>query len=125
MIESVRINGPTPEDDVELEVLRTFGARLKGLLCTSPQAGPVLLLRCGSVHTFGMRYPIDVALVDEYAVVARSQRALAPGRILSHPAAVMTIERPASAGWWPAEGDLLEMHPIREGADAAEAFTTR
>jgi len=39
--------------------------RLRGLLGTGPDAHQVALLDCRSVHTFGMRYRLDIAFVDE------------------------------------------------------------
>lgn len=107
MVEQVRISGPNQSDEIVVEVMRTFGARLKGLLCTSPAAGPILLVHCGSIHTYGMRYPIDVALVNEESVVVGSWQAVMPGQILSDRDAVMAIERPTSNAWWPARGDRL------------------
>jgi uncharacterized protein len=46
---------------VEARVAIRFAARLLGLAWVSPRPGRGLLIpRCASVHTFGMREPIDV-----------------------------------------------------------------
>lgn len=49
-----------------LYIAQTFWSRLKGLLGTSElTAGEGLLIRpCSSIHTFGMRYPIDVLFLS-------------------------------------------------------------
>ena len=93
------------EKDVTFVVLSTWVDRLRGLLGTCADADPVILTRCSSIHTFGMRYPIDVAFVDEHGGVLRSVRALAPRRLLSSPRAYCVFERPASEMPWFEEGD--------------------
>ena len=52
-----------PDRVIELRVLNSWAERVRGLLATDADAAPVLLTRCGSIHTFGMRYPLDVAFV--------------------------------------------------------------
>jgi DNA-binding response OmpR family regulator/uncharacterized membrane protein (UPF0127 family) len=66
-------------------------ARLLGLaLLARERAGPGLLIpRCGSVHTFGMRFPIDIVFLD------RDGRELS--RRTSVPAGRMVLERRAAA----------------------------
>lgn len=93
----------------ELRVLRTWAERLRGLLGTGADAAPVLLVRCGSIHTFGMRYPLDVALVDERGEVLVARRRLPPRAVLSHPLARCALERPAAAGAWVEEGEHLRV----------------
>lgn len=66
-----------------------------------------MLLRCGSVHTFGMSYPIDVAFVGERGEVLEVRRGVGPGEFLSSPGAECTIERPANGGRWVEEGEHL------------------
>lgn len=91
----------------EFRVLSTWAERLRGLLGTREDAGPVLLTRCGSVHTYGMRYPIDVALVGELGEVLCVRRALAPREVLGHARACLALERPSGEGPWPEEGEHL------------------
>ena len=57
-------------------------ARLLGLaLLDRSRAGPGLLFpTCRSVHTFGMRFPIDVFFLDRDGCVVRAQSAVRPGR---------------------------------------------
>ena len=63
-------------------VVTGFLGRLRGLLGTSrddERAVPLLLVGCPSVHTFGMRYQLDVVLVDEGGLVLGSWRELPAG----------------------------------------------
>ncbi len=52
-------------------VADSFASRLRGLLGRPPlQAGEGLLLKkCNSVHTFGMRYKLDVVFLNRHGVV--------------------------------------------------------
>ena len=96
-------------------VVERFGGKLRGLLGTRPgdaRAMPLLLVGCPSVHTFGMRYPLDVALVDGEGLVLGSWRALPPGRIVRRAGARHALERPSGADPWPSEGDLVELMDV-------------
>jgi uncharacterized protein len=52
-----------------VEVAETFGQRSRGLLGKTSYEGAMVLPRTRSVHTFGMRFAIDVALCDKDMVV--------------------------------------------------------
>jgi uncharacterized membrane protein (UPF0127 family) len=68
---------------IRVDVPETGRERRRGLRRGAP-LGPghgLLLERCRSVHTFGVRYPIDVALLDRSGVVLRVVR-MAPRRVL-------------------------------------------
>lgn len=91
----------------ELRVLSTWAERLRGLLGTRSDAVPVLLTRCSSIHTYGMSYPLDVALVGELGEVLLVRRGLGSREVLSHPDARCVLERPAAPGPWPEEGEHL------------------
>ena len=97
----------SPDVLLEVAVLSTWRERLRGLLGTGPEADPVLISRCGSVHTFGMRYPLDVALVGELGEVLSVRRGLEPREVFSHSDACCAIERPAAPGDWLEEGEHL------------------
>ncbi len=87
----VQIESPAVEKDsptLGFRVLSSWFERLVGLLGTGPSAQPVVLMRCGSIHTYGMAYPIDVALVGSRGEVLASERALPPCRVFSHAALV-------------------------------------
>ena len=104
-----------PELLLELRVLSSWAERLRGLLGTDEAAAPVLLARCSSIHTFGMRYPIDVALVGKFGEVLAVRRALPPCEFFSHDGAACAIERPARAGEWPEEGEHLWVVAVEPG----------
>lgn len=89
--------------------LERFGERLVGLLGTQPSAEPVMLCRCESIHTFGMKYAIDVAFVRRDGYVLLSKRSLGPCRLLTAYGSYYVLERPASQEPWPTEGALVEL----------------
>ncbi len=66
-----------------------------------------MLALCSSVHTFGMRYSLDVAFVGERGEVLLVCRDLDPGRVCAHRRARCVIERPAREGEWLEEGEHL------------------
>ena len=104
---------------LELRALSGWVERMRGLLGTGPEASPVVLVRCGSVHTFGMRYPIDVAFIGERGEVLRVRRSVAPGCLCSCPGAECVAERPAGEDEWLVEGEHLWI--VSVGANAAGA----
>lgn len=57
--------------------------RMRGLLgCSGLPAGAGLLIEhCGSIHTVGMRFPIDVVFIDRHWRVCRVYRNIRPGRL--------------------------------------------
>ena len=73
-------------------------ARLLGLaLLREPPLGIALHFpRCRSIHTFGMRFPIDVAFLDERGRTVRTERMVRPGRglICREARAVLEVARP-------------------------------
>ena len=52
-------------------VADTSATRGRGLLGTDRIEGALWITRCPSVHMMGMRYPIDVAVIDREGVVLR------------------------------------------------------
>ena len=118
----VEIESPTVEQSsptLGFRVLSSWFERLVGLLGTGPSARPVVLMRCCSIHTYGMAYPIDVALVGSRGEVLASERALTPGRVLSHPAAFCAFERPASPCPWPLVGETLRVTSLSFESEGA------
>lgn len=98
------------------EVLRSWWRRTRGLLGTRLDSGArcVLLTPCASVHTFGMRYAIDVALVGESGEVLGSWRRLRPGRLVQARGACHALERPSMPGPWPCAGQQLGIRIVDE-----------
>jgi uncharacterized membrane protein (UPF0127 family) len=55
----------------DLKIAETFWARTKGLLGREslPENEALWILRCNSIHTYFMKFPIDVVFVDKKMVV--------------------------------------------------------
>jgi uncharacterized protein len=69
----VRLECPTPAGRLAVTVATSFPARARGLLARPPleQDEALLIAPCSSIHTFGMRYPIDVVFLDRCARIVR------------------------------------------------------
>ncbi|MCZ8521581.1 MULTISPECIES: DUF192 domain-containing protein [Paenibacillus] len=84
----------------DLRSAQTFVQRLQGLMFSKElPAGTGLHIRpCRSIHTFFMRYAIDVLYLDEALVIVGMQESLQPGRIGPLiPKAQSVIELPAGS----------------------------
>jgi uncharacterized membrane protein (UPF0127 family) len=107
-----------------LSVAASFAARLAGLALRAPPppaGGGLLIPRCASVHTFGMRYALDVAFVRwpapggrlqviavrEHIVPWRAARVAAPRR----GTAAIELRAGAAARHGIAPGAALEAIP--------------
>ena len=79
---------------VTVYVAASFRARLLGLagLRAMPRRSALLVPRCASVHTFGMRFPIGVLFLDEEMRVIGERCAVRPGRIVRHRGARAVVE---------------------------------
>jgi uncharacterized protein len=88
----------------------TFLQRLKGLLGTQRLAfnQGLYIARCNSVHTFFMRYAIDVVFVDAHHRVRKVVPALKPWRAAACWRASAVLELAAGAA---------AMHGLRPGTD--------
>jgi hypothetical protein len=87
---------PGAFDGVEVRVADTLRARLLGLawLRARPPCG-LLLPRTRSVHTFGMRFALDLVWLDARGRTVRMDIAVRPRRIRSCAAARAVVELPA------------------------------
>jgi uncharacterized protein len=83
---------------MEIRVARSPWSRLVGLaLRRRPPAGHALLIpRCRSVHTFGMRYLLDLVWLDADGRVIAVERQVRPWRVRSCRAAAAVLELPSS-----------------------------
>jgi hypothetical protein len=98
-----------------VEVASSAKERFVGLLGRDGFEGALLLRPAWSVHTLGMRFPIDVAFLDGDLCVVRT-RTMRPwrmGRPVLSARAVIEAEAGTFASWALAVGDTLE---IRDGA---------
>jgi uncharacterized membrane protein (UPF0127 family) len=81
-----------------LSVADTFFTRLKGLLGKNelPHGEGLWIKPCNSVHTFGMKFPIDVVFLDKDNRVVGLVNTLRPNRISRlYSGASSVIELPA------------------------------
>lgn len=88
--------------------MKGFFQRLRGLLGTLPgqTTGSVLVFEyTHSLHTLGMRYPIDVAFLDGEGRVVMSERAVRPGRVRFCWQGSTAVEREVSSSPWFILGD--------------------
>jgi hypothetical protein len=80
----------------EVPVARGAVCRLLGLsLLNRGDAGPGLLIpRCRSVHTFGMRFALDLVFLDRGGAPISVRKRVPPGRILRCRRAAAVLELP-------------------------------
>jgi uncharacterized protein len=99
---------------VEIRVARSPWSRLLGLAVRRrPPAGQALLLpRCRSVHTFGMRFAIDLVWLDAEGRVLAIEHGLRPWRVRVRRDAVAVLEVPAGGA-----SDALASGRIRAMAE--------
>ncbi|GAA3195462.1 MULTISPECIES: DUF192 domain-containing protein [Streptomyces] len=94
---------------VAVEIAASYRARRRGLLGRDGVAGALLLTPASGVHTFGMRFAIDVAYLDRTLRVL-AVRTMPPGRLgMPRPRARHVLEASAGAmaGWGLREGVQL------------------
>jgi uncharacterized protein len=74
-------------------------ARLLGLAgLDRDEVEPGLLIpRCSSVHTFGMRFALDLVFLDAQRRPLATRSALAPRRFAAHRGAAAVLELPSPA----------------------------
>ncbi|MEU2429646.1 DUF192 domain-containing protein [Streptomyces sp. NPDC007861] len=65
---------------VELVIAASYRSRTRGLLGRDGIEGAIMLTPCNSVHTFRMRFAIDVAYLDK-ALRVIDVRTMRPGRL--------------------------------------------
>jgi uncharacterized membrane protein (UPF0127 family) len=84
----------------DIPVADSFRSRLLGLAWRErSQAGPGLLIpRCSSVHTFGMRFELDVYFLDRSGRVLSARRRVPPRRVLWCRGAAAVLEIPVGKG---------------------------
>lgn len=80
--DEVHLRVPGRIHRLSLRVADTFGSRFRGLMLSPapPPGSGLLLKRCASVHTAFMRYPIDLAYVNNRGLVLQCVRGLPPWR---------------------------------------------
>lgn len=99
-------------DAMEVMVACSLFSRLRGLLGRGRYPGALLLVPCNDVHTFGMRYDIDVAFLAPDGSVLESFRKVGACRRLRCGNAYATIERISTDSSWLERGDTIELRKI-------------
>ncbi|MFD7507135.1 DUF192 domain-containing protein [Streptomyces sp. NPDC059850] len=116
---TLRVDGGV--SGVPLEIAASYRARARGLLGRSGLTGAILLSPASGVHTFRMRFAIDVAYLDRRMTVL-AVTTLRPGR-LGLPRArarhVLEAEAGAMAGWGLRQGVRVAVHPGPSSAPPA------
>ena len=93
------------------EVADARSARRRGLLGRDHLEGALVLTPCRWVHTMGMRFPIDLAFLDNDGVVVKTMQ-MHPHRIgvpVWRASLVIEAEAGAFARWGLRVGDVLEV----------------
>jgi len=99
---------------MDLVIASTLRSRLRGLLSSRvcAQGEVLMLVPCRSIHTFGMREPIDLAFVDSSGLILSSHRCVASARRLKDKRAILVLERRSTAGkQWLEEGQRIVIAP--------------
>ena len=101
-----------------LELAETRASRRRGLLGRDGIEGALLLRPARSVHTLGMRFPLDVAWCDRDLRVLRvarlSRHRLSRPVLRAH--AVLEAEAGSFARWDLVPGDVLELRDDHPGS---------
>ncbi|MFI6287008.1 DUF192 domain-containing protein [Streptomyces sp. NPDC051018] len=115
---TLRVGGQGPP--VPVEIAASYGTRRRGLLGRDGVDGAMLLTPCGSVHSFRMRFPLDIAYLTADLTVLAVQL-LPPGR-LARPRFrarhVLEAEAGAMEGWGIRAGSRLAI--VSEGFEGSE-----
>lgn len=87
-----------PSPGVSTRVARSFSERLIGLAWRRiPRVDALLIPRCRSVHTIGMRFPLDLFWIDSNGEIIRVDRGVRPWRARLCRGASGVIEAPSPA----------------------------
>ena len=94
-----------------LRVADSPGTRTRGLMGRGGLEGAILLRPARSVHTLGVRFPIDVAYLDDDLTVLRTKRmeGLRVGRPVRRACSVLEAEAGSFERWGLIVGDVLEV----------------
>jgi uncharacterized protein len=84
----------------EVPVAAGFRARLLGLAFLAPErvGAGLLLPRCSSVHTFGMRFALDIVFLDAAGEPLAVRRGVSPRRLALCRGAAAVLEVPSPQG---------------------------
>ena len=108
-----------------MEVADSGPKRNKGLLgrdSLAPGEG-LWIVPCEAVHTFAMRFPIDLVYLDRSRRIKKIRHAVPPWRLSGCLTAHSIIELPPGTirETQTQRGDTLEFLPVSDAADSAES----
>jgi uncharacterized membrane protein (UPF0127 family) len=108
-----------------MEVADSGPKRNKGLLgrdSLAPGEG-LWIVPCEAVHTFAMRFPIDLVYLDRNRRIKKLRNAVPPWRLSGCLTAHSIIELPPGTirETQTQRGDTLEFSPISDAADSSES----
>jgi uncharacterized membrane protein (UPF0127 family) len=108
-----------------LEVADSGPKRNKGLLGRDGLAAGegLWIVPCESVHTFFMRFPIDLVYLDRKNIIRKVRSAVGPWRLSACLTAHSVLELPAGTihSTQTQAGDSLEFSPASLPSDGSEA----
>jgi len=112
------LNRQTGETVVaELQIADSIVSRLTGLLfrkAPAPGYG-ILLVPCGSIHMFFMRFAIDLAYLDKKGTVLKTVLNLPPWRVSQGPwGSYAALETAAGSLTGLRAGDSLRIEPLSD-----------
>ena len=70
---------------------RSFFEKLRGMMFYKEHPVPLLLCSSRAIHTFGMRFAIDVLFLDRTHTVLAEYRRVPPGRMLIGPYGTVAV----------------------------------
>src|SRR4051794_36963762 len=95
-----RLSAIAVSRDLRLMVADRASARLAGLagMRAMPAHAGLLIPRCRSVHTFGMRFALDLIWLDGDGAIVDVTARVRPRRVVSCRHARIVVEAPSGAG---------------------------
>ena len=124
-IAHLRIQNLTRQTEIAscAEVADTAATRNKGLLGRTglPPGGGMWIVPCESVHTFFMKFPLDLVYLDRDKKVKKARSHVGPWRLSACLSAHSILELPAGTvqSTQTQRGDQLEFSPSSSPADSS------
>lgn len=108
----IHINGL--ETPLKAELANSFFKRFKGLMFrkSMPPNSALLLSPCNAIHTFSMRFPIDVVYIDATARVVHVEKSVQPnkiGKTIKSATSILELNAGMAEKMSLKSGDLLEI----------------
>lgn len=106
-----------------LEIADTYWSRLKGLQfrrALAPNAG-LLIVPCSSIHTFWVRFPIDVVFLSDRGEVLEICPRVRPWRVLLTRRSAHAVLEVVGGAWTTQPGARLQLEALSGSGAAAPA----